>query len=217
MSPAQLRNLRTGLAGLFALFVTVKLFAEIEWRGTIVRNGAPTFALTDTATGASKWVPMGATFSDFQVTNYDGQRQLLVLVKGGVRTELTVASSRVTAPAKPAGDDLKNLSGLPLAEELAKRGDTNLRDQLAQLRTAQVSREEIGRRLAEAERLPQGPPPSASRQGPSSGARANTATLESARDELRSEAQRADEEIARRTAQIEKAAKERRGAGMGPP
>lgn len=191
--------------------------AAIEWRGTIVRAGTATFALTDTATGTSKWVPMGGAFGPFTVSSYDGQRQVLVLTKDGVRTQLTVASSTpVTATSKPAANELSSLSGLPLAEALAKRGDTTLRDLLTQLRAAQVSREELNRRVAEAERLVETMPANAPKRAPIPG-QANGPGLEAVRDDLRTEAQRADDEITRLTAQIEKMAMDRRAAAIASP
>jgi len=127
--------------------------AELEWRGMIERNDGPTFALVDTSSGTTKWVPLRGAFLGYVVETYDPQRQLLVLTKEGARAELTLSSGKSAASAPRSGaDELRGLSGLPLAEALARRGDPQLKDLLGQHRASVLKLEELSRRLAAAEK-----------------------------------------------------------------
>ncbi len=80
-----------GTVAIASTLLVGTLRAELEWRGMIERDNTPTFALTNSENGNSKWVPLGGTFESYSVASYDGRRQVLVLTKEGVRVELTLA------------------------------------------------------------------------------------------------------------------------------
>ncbi len=130
------------------------LRADIAWKGTLPGEKAR-FALTDTATGASKWVSVGGSFESYTISQYDEQKQILVLLKDGARLELGLASSQYTPPAVPDSSlqDLRAMSGFRLAQALADRGDAQLQSLLAQHRDAVLNRQDVARRLAAGERL----------------------------------------------------------------
>ena len=129
--------------------------ADFEWRGTIVRGGGPTFALMDTESGTSKWVPLGGTFETYVVSSYDAQRQVLVLVRDDQRMELTLASPK---PALPPAEEQQNLSGMALAQSLADKGDAQLKDLLVEHRNALLRAEQLSREVLELERSTNTPP-----------------------------------------------------------
>jgi hypothetical protein len=184
--------------------------ADLEWRGTIVRGETPTFALTDTATGEARWVPLGGRFASYSIDQYDAQRQLLVLNSSAGRKELTLASARITpstatAPANE-GDDLASLTGLPLADALARRGDEQLREMLAQHRNVRLKVEDLMRRINDAERAARG---SSTGRAAIPGREGDPAPP-SALPELRKELEAARSDSAALTAQIETTALEHR-------
>ncbi len=144
------------LAILFAGLAST-LAAGIEWRGTIVEKNGATFALYDSATGVSKWVGVKGEFEAYSISRYDANHQDLILAKDGVETHLSPAKEEYSAPASvaatPVPSDLANLSGLPLAEVLALRGDQELAKMLEQHRQAVLVREALARQLVDQERV----------------------------------------------------------------
>ncbi|HEY9154984.1 MAG TPA: hypothetical protein VIM69_07635, partial [Opitutaceae bacterium] len=116
--------------------------ADIAWKGTISEGPKSQFALTDTVTGASKWVKLGGAFEAYSVSQYDDQKQVLTLTKDGSTLTLSMASAQYTPPPAPtaASEDLRAMPNLRLAQTLADRGDTQLQALLAERRDYQLNR-----------------------------------------------------------------------------
>lgn len=231
----------------FAVLSVGVIHAEIEWRGTIIQGDRALFALNDTKTGKSQWVPLGGAFETYSVEHYDPQRQVIVLNGGGSKTELWMTTSSVApdagpnqtivanppvanqpgqtpAPTNAPSDDLRALSGIPLAEALAARGDAQMRDLLARYRAAAIARDTALRKLATAERANSGAGAPASVNGAGSSAAAtpnpggpsdvNAASGAGDVTTLRADAQRFEAELTRLTSQIEKTAAEKQRAAV---
>lgn len=201
------------LAGSFSA-----LRADYEWRGMMTKGDGPVFALVDTASGTSKWVPLGGVFQGMTVNSYDPQRQLLVLARDGDRLELTLAAPRA-ASARPAASDLPaNASPMLYAQTLANKGDTQMRDLLTQHRTATLKVEELTRRITELERAapvegrpaPGQPRPSSPTRAPGSAAAAaaSNAEVEKARKDLET----AEKEVSSLTSEIDRVVTQKRDA-----
>ncbi|PTY04629.1 hypothetical protein DB347_18105 [Opitutaceae bacterium EW11] len=173
------RNSRVLLSSVASLLVvSVSSRAEIEWRGTIVGPRGTTFALTDTATGESRWVALGTRFGAFSVERYDPTRQILVLNKEGARTEVPLAAAHV-APAKVGPEPAdKPLDAMVVAQNLAKNGNARAAALLQQHRDATVKVDDLRRRIAEAERGAASSAAPANSAAPADGAKpVNTAAL----------------------------------------
>jgi hypothetical protein len=128
--------------------------ADIAWKGTISEGEKSQFALTDTATGVSKWVKLGGVFESYSISQYDDQRQVLTLTKGGSTLTLSMATSQYTPPPAPAAatDDLRTMPAFRLAQALADRGDTQMQALMSELRDYQLNKGEVSRTIATGER-----------------------------------------------------------------
>lgn len=208
-NPGRLLRLSPSAAAFAALVLVAR--GDVEWRGTIVGPNGTTFALTDSATGESRWVPLRGRFGAFLVDGYDPQRQLLVLTRDGSRTELSLASARVATKAAPAAPVAAD--PVQLAQELAKRGDVQAASLLQQQRAVEVKIDDLRRRIAEAERATNRP--AAGKTGDSAGEpdKAALATLTSLSKELEG----ATEQQAALTQQLQKFAQGRQSTATPAP
>lgn len=178
---------------------------ELEWRGTLVERDQAKFALTDTASGNSKWVPVGGSFLSYSVEDYDAGRQVLTLSHAGQRLELKLANPTPAAvQAVPPKDELEGLFGMPLAEALANQGNETLKDMLARHREVVLHREELVRKIAGLDRA-----------SPGSDAVAE-ARRQAELAALKTEAQQTDSAEAEMTAKITEFADRTRKSSTGP-
>lgn len=179
----------------------------------IERDNGPTFALVDTVNGTTKWVPLRGQFQGYLVDSYDPQRQLLVLSREGARTELTLTSGKSNMSARPAQDELRSLTGFPLAEALVKRGDAQMKDLMAQHRAAVLRMEDLSRRLAEAEKAERegAADPAAKGGAPRPGVRPSAPAVASSAG-ARKAFEDAEQQAAGLAAEIEKVAVQKRDA-----
>lgn len=130
--------------------------ADIAWKGIISEGAKSQFALTDTATGASKWVRVGGAFETYSVSHYDDQKQVLTLTRGSSTVQLSMSSSQYTppptAPTAESTEDLRTMNDFRLAQTLADRGDVTLQALLSERRDLSLNLGDVSRTLAAAER-----------------------------------------------------------------
>src|SRR6187551_2782938 len=67
------------LIALFALAFSAR--AEIEFSGVLTMSGKTLFALTDTETARTDWVPLHGRFAKYDVSNYDQASETLTLTR----------------------------------------------------------------------------------------------------------------------------------------
>ena len=104
---------------------------EILLKGIMIADGAPQFSLYSVEEKTGKWLKLGQSFFGYKVAEYDPQAEVLTLVKGDVREAVRLQGSRVKdSTPEETSARLRSVTGLELAYELAKRGDSEMANML---------------------------------------------------------------------------------------
>jgi len=74
--------------------------AELVFTGVLVQPAGSTFGLTDTATGLTKWIALGESFSGWKIDSYDAGAAKLKMTKDGV-ARLLILRNTVLKQAPP--------------------------------------------------------------------------------------------------------------------
>lgn len=70
----------------------------VEFSGVLTADGKTKLALTNTATGVTRWVDPGAEFNGFMVARYDARDEAVTLTRAGQEFRLPMV-----APKEPSG------------------------------------------------------------------------------------------------------------------
>ena len=97
--------------------------AQIRFDGVVAYASRTVFALTDTRTGESRWVPIGGRFSGYTVARYDGAANALALQTPGEELILRLQEGSV----RPPGDTEEEQDTWLRAREMAEQGNERLR------------------------------------------------------------------------------------------
>jgi hypothetical protein len=128
-------RIRLKLAAWIAL---VPLFATAAdttavFKAYMVTKDQPLFVI-QVSGASSDWLPLRGEFQGYRISDFNPAGETLKLVHNGVAQDFALSTAKVTAAAVAANpatgdsnDPLRTLTGLPLAYEVARRGDENTR------------------------------------------------------------------------------------------
>jgi hypothetical protein len=74
--------------------------AEIEFSGVLAMSGRTLFALTDTATARSDWVPLQGRFAEHVVSNYDQATETLTLTRQDSSLRVRLKDGAAVQPSR---------------------------------------------------------------------------------------------------------------------
>jgi hypothetical protein len=97
----------------------------IEFAGVLTNEGHTKLALTNKATGATRWVEPGEVFMGYTVARYDAEHDAVFLRKGG--EEMRVSLLAAKAPTDAAASTAATAAPAPSAEAAANAIRGNLR------------------------------------------------------------------------------------------
>jgi hypothetical protein len=93
-----MRAFLTPLLALLALASAAR--AEIEFSGVLAMSGRTLFALTDTATARSDWVPLQGRFAEHVVSHYDRATETLTLTRQETSLQVRLKDDAKVQPAR---------------------------------------------------------------------------------------------------------------------
>ena len=100
--------------------------AAVVFKAYMVTNDRPLFVV-DVDGKSSDWIPLATEFHGCKLANFDPAAETLTVVHDGKSESIALKSAKVEAAPIDPNEPLRTLKGLPLAYEVARRGDENTR------------------------------------------------------------------------------------------
>jgi hypothetical protein len=130
---------------LLGCFLACAARAETQFTAYMVTKEQPLFVINVDGT-ASGWIPLGREFHGCRVSAFDPKTEILTVAYAGAEHSLTLKSATVTN--RDPNESLRTLKGLPLAYEVARRGDDDTRTILVRYQQALADNDGKGHRDA---------------------------------------------------------------------
>jgi LysM repeat protein len=89
-----MRSFAVTALALFFCGIATAAEPAVEFSGVLTENGKARVALTDKATGFTRWVESGAEFNGYTVANYDAKEETVTVKKDGAEYRLPLVSSK---------------------------------------------------------------------------------------------------------------------------
>jgi hypothetical protein len=132
---------------LLGCFLACAARAETQFSAYMVTKDQPLFVINVDGT-ASGWIPLGREFHGCRVFAFDPQTEILTIAYAGAEHSLALKSATVTTAPGDPNESLRTLKGLPLAYEVARRGDDDTRAILVRYQQALADNDGKGHRDA---------------------------------------------------------------------